>query len=88
MKVDFADGDRPGDDVVVRAVRDEMDSWKPRRGPDWDALIQRAHRLPSPPLVMALSGIALAAILIAAVVAMTTFDVGPLAGPVPANLGR
>lgn len=79
MKVNFADGDGPGDDLVARALKNEMAGWSPRRGPDWPDLLWKAHRLPPPSVVVFLSSLILVAVLITAVVFMTTIDVGPFA---------
>jgi len=90
MKVNFADGKGPGDDMVARALKTEMDRWRPGRGPDWTDLLWRASRLPPRPVVLALSSAVLVMVLLTAVVFMTTVDVGPLANNLsaPAQLGR
>lgn len=90
MKVNFADGDGPGDDVVARALEREMAGWTPSRGPDWTDLHRKAHRLPPAPVVVGLSSLVLVAVLVAAVVLMTTIDVGPFASHLDAatRLGR
>ena len=90
MKVDFADGREPGDDVVARSLGTEMGGWAPRKGPDWIDLMRRAHHLPPPPVVLALSSLVLVMVLVTAVVFMTTIDVGPFANNLaaPTTLGH
>jgi hypothetical protein len=79
VKVLFAGGDSPRDLLVVRCVQIEMRGWRPSRGPDWAALMQRSAARRSPALVLAVSSFAQVTILVVAVVAMTALHLGPLA---------
>lgn len=63
-------------------VRAEVDSWMPRKGPDWtDILIRIAGTGPSPWVVYTSASAALVVILIAAFVIGSALQIGALATP-------
>jgi hypothetical protein len=70
----------PSEDDISRMVRAEVDSWTPRRGPDWsDILIRLAGSGPSPWVVYATASAALVVILIAAYLIGSVLQLGALA---------
>jgi hypothetical protein len=77
----------PSEDDVARMIRAEVDSWTPRKGPDWtDILIRIAGTGPSPWVVYTTASAALVVILIAAYVIGSAFQVGALATPTQVHL--
>jgi len=77
----------PSEEDVARMVRAEVDSWTPRKGPDWtDILIRIAGTGPSPWVVYTTASAALVVILIAAYVIGSAFQVGALATPTQVHL--
>ena len=77
-----------GAELIAR-LRDEVDGWKPRRGPDYRDLMARVggglNRWTFYPAMSAL----LILILILAFLVMTTLHIGSLGGqPIHAQLGR
>ena len=76
----------PSEDDISRMVRAEVDSWTPRRGPDWsDILIRLAGTGPSPWVVYATASAALVVILIAAYLIGSVLQLGALA-PQPVDV--
>ena len=69
----------PSEDDISRMVRAEVDTWTPRRGPDWtDILIRLAGTGPSPWIVYTTASAALVVILIAAFLVGSALDLGGL----------
>ena len=72
----------PSEEDVARMVRAEVDSWMPRKGPDWtDILIRIAGTGPSPWVVYTTASAALVVILIAAFIVGSALQIGALAPP-------
>jgi hypothetical protein len=72
----------PSEVDVARMIRVEVESWTPRRGPDWtDILIRMAGTGPSPWMVYSTASAALVVILIAAYLIGSALQVGALATP-------
>jgi hypothetical protein len=77
----------PSETDVSRMVRAEVDTWKPRRGPDWsDLMIRLAASGPSPWVVYTTASAALVVILVTAFLVGSWLGVGALA-PQPVQLG-
>lgn len=77
----------PPDAAVARIIREGVQSWRPRRGPDWQDLITRVGSGPSPLAVYAVASAALIVILVAAYIVGSALQIGALAPqPIPANL--
>ena len=77
----------PSEDDVARMIRAEVDSWTPRKGPDWtDILIRIAGTGPSPWVVYTTASAALVVILIAAYVIGSALQLGALATPAQVHL--
>jgi hypothetical protein len=77
----------PSEEDVARMVRAEVDSWIPRKGPDWtDVLIRIAGSGPSPWVVYTTASAALVVILIAAYVIGSALQIGALATPAQVHL--
>ena len=73
-----ASGDPPDD--VVRRIQTDVSSWMPKRGPRWAQLQESVRERPRQLLkVYAFAGVALAAILVGAFLAMSALDIGTLA---------
>jgi hypothetical protein len=67
-------------------IRAEVDSWTPRKGPDWtDVLIRIAGSGPSPWVVYTTASAAMVVILIAAYLVGSALQLGAL-GPPPAQV--
>ena len=67
-------------------IRAEVDSWTPRKGPDWtDVLIRIAGSGPSPWVVYTTASVSLVVILIAAYIVGSALHLGAL-GPPPAQV--
>ena len=72
----------PSEVDVARMIRVEVESWTPRRGPDWtDILIRLAGTGPSPWMVYSTASAALVVILIAAYLIGSALQLGALATP-------
>ena len=70
----------PSDADISRMIRAEVDTWTPRRGPDWtDILIRLAGSGPSPWVVYTTASAALVVILIAAYIIGSALQLGALA---------
>ena len=72
----------PSESDLTRMIRAEVDSWTPRKGPDWtDVLIRIAGSGPSPWVVYATASAAMVVILIAAYLVGSALQLGDLASP-------
>ena len=79
----------PSEVDVARMIRAEVESWNPRRGPDWtDILIRMAGTGPSPWVVYTTASAALVVILIAAYLIGSALQLGALAPPADVHLPR
>jgi hypothetical protein len=68
-------------------IRNTVESWQPRRGPDWsDVLIRLAKSGPPPWLLYTAASAALVLILLTAFLVGSALQIGALAQPVPSNL--
>ncbi len=78
----------PSDDDFARTIRDTVEGWQPRRGPDWpDILMRMAVAGPPRWAVYATASAALVVLLLGAFLLGTALHIGSLAPqPVPANL--
>jgi hypothetical protein len=75
----------PSDAAVARMVREGVDSWVPRRLPDWVGLMSRvAGNGPSPWLTYSVASAALVVILVTAFIVGSYLQIGALA-PQPVN---
>jgi len=77
----------PSDADVARMVREGIQSWQPRRGPDWPGLLTRvAGSGPSPWLTYSVASAALVVILVTAFIVGSYLQIGALAPqPIPSN---
>jgi hypothetical protein len=76
----------PSEADFTRMIRAEVDSWTPRKGPDWtDVLIRIAGSGPSPWVVYTTASAAMVVILIAAYLIGSALQLGAL-GPPPAQV--
>jgi len=70
----------PSEQDVSRMVRAEVETWKPRRGPDWpDMMIRLAAAGPSPWVVYSVASAAMVVILVAAFLLGSWLQIGALA---------
>ncbi len=70
----------PSEADVSRMIRAEVETWKPRRGPDWsDLMIRLAAAGPSPWVIYTAASAALVVILIGAFLAGSWLQIGALA---------
>lgn len=77
----------PSESDVARMVRADVETWKPRRGPDWkDLQVRIAGAGPSPWVVYTTASAALVIILFAAFLIGSWLQIGALA-PQPTQLG-
>ena len=77
----------PSEDDLGRMIRNTVESWQPRRGPDWsDVLIRLAKSGPPPWLLYTAASAALVLILLTAFLVGSALQIGALAQPVPSNL--
>ena len=75
----------PSEADVSRMIRAEVDTWKPRHGPDWsDMMIRLAAAGPSPWLVYTTASAALVVILVVAFIVGSWLQIGALA-PQPSS---
>jgi hypothetical protein len=73
--------------AVARVVRGGVQSWRPRRGPDWQDLMGRVAAGPSPLVVYTVASAALAVILVLAYIVGSALEIGALAPqPIHSNL--
>ena len=76
----------PSEADISRMIRAEVETWTPRRGPDWtDILIRLAGTGPSPWIVYTTASAALAVILIGAFLVGSALQLGGL-GLQPADV--
>ena len=69
----------PSESDVSRMIRAEIETWKPRRGPDWSELMVRlAATGPSPWVVYTTASAALGVILFGAFMIGSWFQIGGL----------
>jgi len=82
--------DLPSEEDLSRMIRSEVESWTPRRGPDWtDILIRIAGSGPSAWVVYTAASAALVVILIAAFLVGSAMDLGGLGlQPAQVHLNR
>jgi hypothetical protein len=80
----------PSEADVSRMVRAEVETWKPRRGPDWsDLMIRLAAAGPSPWVIYTTASAALVVILLLAFVVGSYLQVGALAPqPIDTHVGH
>jgi hypothetical protein len=70
----------PSEADVSRAIRAEVETWNPRRGPDWsDLMIRLAATGPSPWMIYTAASAALVVILLTAFVLGSYLQIGALA---------
>jgi hypothetical protein len=70
----------PSEDELGRMIRSEVESWTPRRGPDWSSLLIRiAGTGPSPWVIYTAASAALVVILVAAFLVGSWLQLGALA---------
>ena len=70
----------PSEQDVSRLVRAEVETWKPRRGPDWsDMMIRLAAAGPSPWVVYSIASVAMVVILVTAFILGSWLGIGALA---------
>lgn len=70
----------PSEAEISRMIRAEVETWKPRRGPDWsDVMIRLAGSGPAPWVVYTSASAALVVILVTAFLVGTWFHLGGLA---------
>jgi len=70
----------PSETDVSRMIRATVETWKPRRGPDWpDMMIRLAAAGPSPWVIYTTASAALAVIIIAAFLIGSWLQIGALA---------
>ena len=70
----------PSETDVSRMIRATVETWKPRRGPDWsDMMIRLAAAGPSPWVVYTTASAALAVIIVAAFLVGSWLQIGALA---------
>ena len=80
----------PSESDVSRRIRAEVDTWTPRRGPDWsDLMIRLAAAGPSPWIVYSIASAAMVVILITAFMLGSWLQIGALAPqPIDTHVGR
>lgn len=70
----------PSETDVSRMIRAEVETWKPRRGPDWsDLMIRLAAAGPSPWVIYTAASAALVVILVGAFLVGSWLEIGALA---------
>ena len=77
----------PSDAGVARILRDGIQSWQPRHGPDWTGLMSRVSgNGPSPWLTYSVASVVLVVVLITAFIVGSYLQIGALAPqPIPSN---
>jgi hypothetical protein len=77
----------PSDAGVARILRDGIQSWQPRHGPDWTGLMSRvAGNGPSPWLTYSVASVVLVVVLITAFIVGSYLQIGALAPQaIPSN---
>ena len=74
----------PSEAAVARTVREGVEAWRPRRGPDWQNLMSRAGSGPNPLVLYTVASAALVVILVLAFIVGSDLGIGSLA-PQPIN---
>src|SRR5205823_173284 len=70
----------PSEADVSRLIRAEVETWTPRRGPDWsDMMIRLAAAGPSPWVIYSAASVALAVIIVTAFLVGSWLQIGALA---------
>ena len=70
----------PSEAEVSRMIRAEVETWKPRRGPDWsDMMIRLAAAGPSPWVIYSVASAAMVVILVATFLVGSWLQIGALA---------
>ena len=69
----------PSETDVSRMVRATVETWKPRRGPDWTELMNRISGGPAPWVVYVTASAALTVILVTAFIIGSWLQIGALA---------
>ena len=70
----------PSETDVSRMIRAEVETWTPRRGPDWsDLMIRLAAAGPSPWVIYSAASAALVVILVGAFLVGSWLEIGALA---------
>ena len=76
----------PSEQDVSRMVRAEVETWKPRRGPDWpDMMIRLAAAGPAPWVIYSAASAALVVIIVTAFLLGSWLHIGALA-PQPVDV--
>ena len=80
----------PSETDVSRMIRAEVETWTPRRGPDWsDMMIRLAAAGPSPWVIYSVASAAMVLILVTAFVLGSWLQIGALAPqPVQVHLPK
>jgi hypothetical protein len=77
----------PSEAAVARIIRDGVQSWRPKRGPDWQDLMSRVGAGPSPLVLYSVASAALVVILIVAFIVGSALQIGALAPqPIPSTI--
>jgi len=77
----------PSEAAVARTIRDGVQSWRPKRGPDWQDLMSRVGSGPSPLVLYTVASAALVVILILAFILGSALQIGALAPqPIHSNI--
>jgi hypothetical protein len=75
----------PSESDVSRMVRAEVETWQPRRGPDWAEFTARLSKEPAPWVIYSSASVALVFVLFAAFFVLSWLGVGAFA-PEPSSL--
>jgi len=71
--------DAPSEADVSRMIRAEVETWKPRHGPDWAGVMSRMSKVPPTWLIYSTASAALVFILFAAFLVGSWLQIGALA---------
>jgi hypothetical protein len=76
----------PSEADVSRMIRSQVETWKPRRGPDWsDIMVRLAATGPAPWMIYTTASAALVVILVSAFLIGSWLQIGALA-PQPVQI--
>jgi hypothetical protein len=80
----------PSDEDIGRIIRETVQSWQPRRGPDWPGVLMKvADSGPPSWMLYAAASAALVVILLAAFIVGSALGIGALAPqPIPGQIGH
>ena len=79
-KATLGGSNTPSDADISRMIRSEVETWTPRRGPDWsDVLIRLAGAGPAPWIIYTAASAALVVILVTAFIVGSALQLGGLA---------